>query len=59
MDCPGVVHYHRSMKDAGEEGDTDAVLKGVVRVEKLANATIHIPRMLERVKPEYIQVSLF
>lgn len=54
-----MVHYHRSMKDAGEEGDTDAVLKGVVRVEKLANATIHIPRMLERVKPEYIQVSLF
>lgn len=55
LDCPGVVHYHKALKGAGEEADTDAVLKGVVRVEKLENATIHVPEMLTRVKPEYIR----
>ncbi len=49
IDCPGVVY-----SDTGDT-DTDAVLKGVVRVEKLDDATEHIEEILERVKPEYIR----
>lgn len=49
IDCPGVVY-----SDTGDT-DTDAVLKGVVRVEKLDDATEHIEEILDRVKPEYIR----
>ena len=50
IDCPGVVY-------AGNKGDTDtdAVLKGVVRVEKLEDATEYIGEMINRVKPEYLR----
>ena len=50
--CPGVVY-----NKAGDS-ETDAVLKGVVRVENLADATEHIGDVLQRVKPEYL-VRLF
>ena len=49
IDCPGVVPV--SAKDS----DTDTVLKGVVRVENLATPAEHIPAMLERVRPEYVE----
>lgn len=48
IDCPGVV-YH----GAGNN-DSDAVLKGVVRVEALADASEHVAEVLKRVKPEYL-----
>ena len=36
------------------DSDSDIVLKGVVRVENLDDATEHIADVLARVKPEYI-----
>lgn len=45
IDCPGVV-YNRTADTA-----TDAVLKGVVRVENLDDATEHVGAVLERVSP--------
>ena len=47
IDCPGVV-YHRTA-----DSDTDAVLKGVVRVENLDGDSVgdHIGRVLDRVSP--------
>jgi len=49
IDCPGVVYSGTG------DSDTDTVLKGVVRVENLEDATEHIPEVLERVKPEYLR----
>ncbi|KAK8846705.1 nucleolar GTP-binding protein 2 [Kwoniella newhampshirensis] len=49
IDCPGIVPV--SAKDS----DTDTVLKGVVRVENLATPAEHIPQLLERVRPEYLE----
>lgn len=49
IDCPGIVPV--SAKDS----DTDTVLKGVVRVENLATPAEHIPALLARVRPEYIE----
>lgn len=49
IDCPGVVPL--SAKDS----DTDTVLKGVVRVENLETPAEHIPALLERVRPEYME----
>lgn len=48
IDCPGVVH------ETGDS-DTNVVLKGVVRVENIKEPEDHIPVVLERVKPEYLQ----
>lgn len=52
IDCPGVV-YHGT-----KDSESDAVLKGVVRVEGLEDATHHVQHVLDRVKPEYL-VSVF
>lgn len=49
IDCPGVVYSGTG------DSDTDTVLKGVVRVESLDDATEHIDAVLERVKPEYLK----
>eukprot|EP00878_Enallax_costatus_P006471 GHUV01006783.1.p1 GENE.GHUV01006783.1~~GHUV01006783.1.p1 ORF type:complete len:632 (+),score=243.18 GHUV01006783.1:348-2243(+) len=49
IDCPGVV-YHGT-----KDSESDAVLKGVVRVEGLEDATQHVQQVLERVKPEYLK----
>ncbi|CAM9635841.1 unnamed protein product, partial [Chrysoparadoxa australica] len=48
VDCPGVVY---------ETGDseTDIVLKGVVRAERLPDPTIFVPTILDRVKKEHLQ----
>lgn len=48
IDCPGVV-YHGT-----NDSESDAVLKGVVRVEGLEDATQHVAPVLQRVKPEYL-----
>uniref|UniRef100_A0A674B7G5 Nucleolar GTP-binding protein 2 n=1 Tax=Salmo trutta TaxID=8032 RepID=A0A674B7G5_SALTR len=48
IDCPGVVY-------PSEDSESDIVLKGVVQVEKIRNPEEHIPAVLERAKPEYIQ----
>eukprot|EP00873_Tetraselmis_striata_P002942 jgi/Tetstr1/423206/TSEL_001326.t1 len=48
IDCPGVV-YNKT-----HDTDVDAVLKGVVRVENLEDASEYIPAVLERVKPDYL-----
>ena len=49
IDCPGVVH------PSPEDTETDIILKGVVRVEKVEAADDHIAEVLKRVKPEYIK----
>ncbi|KAK9837795.1 hypothetical protein WJX74_005209 [Apatococcus lobatus] len=49
IDCPGVV-YNKT-----EDTDTDAVLKGVVRVENLEEPAEHVQSVLDRIKPEYIR----
>uniref|UniRef100_A0A8C4Z152 Nucleolar GTP-binding protein 2 n=1 Tax=Gadus morhua TaxID=8049 RepID=A0A8C4Z152_GADMO len=48
IDCPGVVY-------PSEDSESDIVLKGVVQVEKIKHPEEHIPAVLERAKPEYIQ----
>ncbi len=47
IDCPGVVY------DAGET-ETDKVLKGVVRAEKLPDPESYIQPILDRVNPKHI-----
>ena len=47
IDCPGVVYHNR-------DSETNVVLKGVVRVGNLADATEHIQEVLRRVKKEYL-----
>ena len=49
IDCPGVVY------NTSSDSETDSVLKGVVRIERLEDATEHIPAVLERVKKRYLQ----
>ncbi|EFN54955.1 hypothetical protein CHLNCDRAFT_134718 [Chlorella variabilis] len=49
IDCPGVV-YNKT-----DDSQSDIVLKGVVRVENLEDATEHVGPVLERVKPEYLR----
>jgi hypothetical protein len=48
IDCPGVVYHGTNDSESG------AVLKGVVRVEGLEDATQYVQAVLERVKPEYL-----
>lgn len=48
VDCPGVVY------DDGDD-ETEIVLKGVVRAEKLPDPTDFVPAILERVKDEYLR----
>ncbi|OTF76630.1 nucleolar GTP-binding protein 2-like protein, partial [Euroglyphus maynei] len=48
IDCPGVVY-------PSGDSDTDIVLRGVVRVENIADPEDHIPTVLERVRKEYLQ----
>eukprot|EP00126_Sphaerothecum_destruens_P009337 Sdes_comp20486_c0_seq1m14871 len=47
IDCPGVVY---------DNGDTesDIVLKGVVRIENIKDAEVHVEQVLQRVKPQHI-----
>lgn len=47
IDCPGIVY------DTGDD-EVETVLKGVVRAERLPQATDFIPAILERVKREYL-----
>ena len=49
IDCPGVV-WERT-----RDSDVDSVLKGVVRVERLDDATDYITSVLRRVKRKYMQ----
>ncbi|KAL4857344.1 Nuclear/nucleolar GTPase 2 [Chlorella vulgaris] len=49
IDCPGVVY------NKNQDSQTDTVLKGVVRVENLEDATEHVDQVLVRVKPEYLR----
>ncbi|PXF46245.1 Nuclear/nucleolar GTPase 2 [Gracilariopsis chorda] len=50
IDCPGVVH------DSTKNSQSDAVLKGVVRIESLRGmAAEYIPALLDRVEDKYIQ----
>lgn len=55
IDCPGVV-YDDPNKDAknDEADDANAVLKGIVRAERLPDPTIFIAPLLRRCKPEHI-----
>ncbi|KAH7692239.1 nuclear GTP-binding protein [Dioscorea alata] len=48
IDCPGVVYQNK-------DSETDIVLKGVVRVENLEDASEHIGEVLKRVKKEHLQ----
>ncbi|KAI0489271.1 hypothetical protein KFK09_029113 [Dendrobium nobile] len=48
IDCPGVVYHNK-------DSETDIVLKGVVRVENLEDASEHIGEVLRRVKKEHLQ----
>eukprot|EP00455_Lapot_gusevi_P008432 TRINITY_DN1367_c0_g1_i1.p1 TRINITY_DN1367_c0_g1~~TRINITY_DN1367_c0_g1_i1.p1 ORF type:complete len:627 (+),score=208.55 TRINITY_DN1367_c0_g1_i1:553-2433(+) len=47
IDCPGVVY-------PSNDTETDTVLKGVVRIENLQDAALHIDQVLHRVKTEYL-----
>jgi len=49
IDCPGVVYNQEA------DNDTDLVLKGVVRAERLADADFYIQAILDRTKPIDIQ----
>ncbi|KAI3427550.1 Nuclear/nucleolar GTPase 2 [Psidium guajava] len=48
IDCPGVVYQN-------SDSETDIVLKGVVRVTNLEDASEHIGEVLKRVKSEHLQ----
>ncbi|KAJ3679293.1 hypothetical protein LUZ60_017304 [Juncus effusus] len=48
IDCPGVVYHNH-------DSETDIVLKGVVRVTNLKDASEHIGEVLKRVKKEHLQ----
>ncbi|KAJ8752324.1 hypothetical protein K2173_003960 [Erythroxylum novogranatense] len=48
IDCPGVVYQNK-------DSETDIVLKGVVRVTNLQDASEHIGEVLKRVKKEHLQ----
>ncbi|KAK9266209.1 hypothetical protein L1049_025373 [Liquidambar formosana] len=48
IDCPGVVYQ-------SSDTETDIVLKGVVRVTNLEDASEHIGEVLKRVKKEHLQ----
>ncbi|CAN6452478.1 unnamed protein product [Victoria cruziana] len=48
IDCPGVVYQN-------DDSETDIVLKGVVRVTNLHDASEHIGEVLKRVKREHLQ----
>lgn len=48
IDCPGVVYNKNT------DSESDLVLKGVVRVENLEDASAHVGPVLARVKPEYL-----
>ncbi|KAK9074187.1 hypothetical protein SSX86_006784 [Deinandra increscens subsp. villosa] len=48
IDCPGVVY-------GSSDTETDIVLKGVVRVTNLHDATEHIGEVLKRVKKEHLE----
>lgn len=48
IDCPGVVYQN-------SDTETDIVLKGVVRVANLHDATEHIGEVLKRVKKEHLE----
>ncbi|XP_039125457.1 nuclear/nucleolar GTPase 2 [Dioscorea cayenensis subsp. rotundata] len=48
IDCPGVVYQNK-------DSETDIVLKGVVRVENLEDASEHIGEVLKRVKKEHLR----
>ncbi|CDF35468.1 unnamed protein product [Chondrus crispus] len=49
IDCPGVVH------DSTRNSETEAILKGVVRIESLRGmAAEYIPALLQRVEKKYI-----
>lgn len=50
IDCPGVVN------DTGEGcTDTEKVLKGVIRAEKIEDPLMYIPGVLEKAKKTYLQ----
>lgn len=48
IDCPGVVYQNH-------DSETDIVLKGVVRVTNLPDASEHISEVLNRVKKEHLE----
>jgi nuclear GTP-binding protein len=48
IDCPGVVYE-------GDQTETDKVLKGVVRAEKIEEPLEYITGILEKAKKEYLQ----
>ncbi|KAI9093383.1 hypothetical protein K1719_027397 [Acacia pycnantha] len=48
IDCPGVVYQSK-------DSETDIVLKGVVRVTNLQDASEHIGEVLRRVKKEHLK----
>ncbi|KAG9026513.1 GTPase required for pre-60S ribosomal subunit nuclear export and maturation [Tulasnella sp. JGI-2019a] len=49
IDCPGIVPASKG------DSQTDKVLKGVVRIENLVTPSEHIPGLLERVRPVYLE----
>jgi len=47
IDCPGVVYPNN-------DSESDVVMKGVVRAERLENPDDYIPAILEKIRPQYI-----
>jgi len=48
IDCPGVVYE-------GDQSETDKVLKGVVRAEKIEEPLEYIPGILQKANREYLE----
>ena len=49
IDCPGVVPPNK------EDTETDILLRGVVRVERVTNPEQHIPALLQRCKTHHLE----
>lgn len=47
IDCPGIVYDP-------EETDTEKVLKGVVRHERIPDPDYYVGAILEKIKPKYL-----
>ena len=56
IDCPGVVYDDPNSRAApGEADDANAVLKGVVRAERLPDPTLFLVPLLRRCDPKHVR----
>jgi len=56
IDCPGVV-YDDPAARGNPDADADAVLKGVVRAERLPDPTLFLVPLLARCQPQHVSAA--